>query len=322
MTQTVLVTGATGFIGRQLCQHLKQSGHVVVASGRTAQDGPWDSFKPGDLAGILPGDLCDGIDVVYHLAGVAHAMQMARSQQDIYQRVNVDGTRHLLELVRESEVKSLVYFSSIKAMADPGNDCVDETFTEAPTDLYGLSKLHAEQNVLDLGRQSGFHVCCLRPTLVYGPNPKGNIMRMLSAIRRGRFPVFPEFNNRRSMVSVDDLVEAAALVANDPAANGQTYIVSDGQDYSTRRIYELMSTALKRPVPRYNWPVWPFHILAKLGDLAGKMAGRPFGFNSEAWHRLRGSACYQSDKLRHELGWRPQDTLETVLPAMVRSISQ
>ena len=118
------VTGATGFIGKQLCQTLQAKGVHVTALGRAQQHGPWDMFKTGDIAGILPLDLCAGIDTVFHLAGVAHAMKLPKSEEGIYQRVNVDGTSHLLDLIRESDVNSLVYFSSIKAMADPGERCL------------------------------------------------------------------------------------------------------------------------------------------------------------------------------------------------------
>lgn len=320
MTETVLVTGATGFIGRQLCAHLKRDGHEVIAVGRRQQDGPWHRFVTGDLAGIISADLCQGVGIVYHLAGIAHAMKLPRSQQDIYQRINVDGTRHLLEIIRDSEVKALVYFSSIKAMAEPDEDCVDETFSIPPGDVYGLSKLKAEQAVLDFGQQYNFHVSCLRPTLVYGPNPKGNILRMMNAIARGRFPAFPDFHNQRSMISVYDLIDAAILAANDPNANRQTYIVSDGQDYSTRQVYELMSIALGRSISKINWPVWPFKLLAKAGDVLTSMTGKPAPFSSETWRRIHGSACYKSDKLRNELGWQAKNTLESVLPSMVESL--
>lgn len=311
-----LVTGATGFIGKQLCQTLQNKGVHVTALGREHQRGPWDVFKTGDVAGILPLDLCENIDVVFHLAGIAHAMKMPKSEEDCYRRVNVEGTSHLLDLIRESEVRALVYFSSIKATADPGDDCVDEAFLDKPTDLYGISKRQAEELVLAFSQDYGFHVSVLRPTLVYGPAPKGNLARMIKAIQAGRFPPLNISTNQRSMVSVTDLVRAAILVAEHEQASGQVYIVSDGQTYSTRDIYNAMCQALKKPPPRWHLPLWPLSVFAHLGDAIGRLLGRPFAFNSEALSRLLGSACYRNEKLR-QLGWQPSQTLQDVLPEMV-----
>ena len=320
MMRRALVTGATGFIGRQLCQTLQSKGVHVTALGREQQTGPWDVFKTGDIAGILPLDLCENIDTVFHLAGIAHAMKMPKSEQGCYQRVNVDGTSHLLELIRESEIKSLVYFSSIKAMADPGEECVDETFLEKPDDLYGRSKREAEEAVLAFGQRYGFHVSILRPTLVYGPSPKGNLARMIKAIQAGRFPPLNISSNRRSMVSVTDLIQAAMLVANHEHAKEQVYIVSDGQTYSTQDIYRAMCRALNTNPPRWSLPVWPLSLLARIGDGIGQLMGRPFAFNSEALRRLVGSACYRNDKLC-SLGWQPSQTLPDVLPEMVATLT-
>lgn len=319
--QRALVTGATGFIGRQLCQSLQATGVHVTALGRQQQSGPWDRFKTGDIAGILPMDLCEQIDVVYHLAGIAHAMKLPKSEQGCYEQVNVHGTRHLLELIQESHVNSLVYFSSIKAMADPGDDCVDETFTARPTDPYGLSKRLAEEAVLEFGQRQGFHVCVLRPCLVYGPLPKGNLLRMLQAIKKGRFPPLGIHQNRRSMVSVYDLIQIAQRVAGDPRAHGQTFIISDGEQYSTSRIYASMFEALDKPLPRWSLPVWPLSLLAAIGDGIGAIIGRPFPFNSETLHRLTGSACYLNRHVCRSLDWQPTQTLETCLADMVRSLS-
>ena len=316
MMQRALVTGATGFIGRQLCQTLQSNGVHVTALGREPQDGPWDVFKSGDLAGILPLDLCEHIDVVFHLAGIAHAMKMPKSEEGCYQRVNVEGTAHLLDLVQESEVNALVYFSSIKAMADPGEECVDETFLAKPIDPYGASKREAEEQVLAFGQQYGFHVSVLRPTLVYGPSPKGNLARMITAIRAGRFPPLNIRHNRRSMVSVNDLIHAAILVSGHEQANGEIYIVSDGETYSTWGIYQAMCRVLHKQPPRWSLPIWPLSVLAKLGDGIGYLRGRPFAFNSEVLRRLIGSACYRNDKLC-SLGWQPTQTLADVLPQMV-----
>jgi UDP-glucose 4-epimerase len=314
-----MVTGATGFIGRHLCRHLRAQGIRVIAQGRKEQAGPWDIFRTGDIAGVMPMNLFDGVDTVFHLAGIAHAMQLPANQQSIYQQVNVEGTQHLIELVKDSEVERFIYFSSIKAMGDPGDDCVDENLTTEPADQYGISKRKAEELVLTFGQETGRHVCCLRPTLVYGTGAKGNLERMINAIKRGRFPHLPDFHNKRSMVSVNDLIEAAQLAVTRQEANGEIFIVSDNEHYSTRRIYEAMCRSIGKQIKSWQLPAWPLPIVARIGDIIGKLRGRPAAFNSETWKRLSGSACYRSDKIRAKLGWQSRQTLDELMPEIIHS---
>jgi nucleoside-diphosphate-sugar epimerase len=163
------------------------------------------------------------------------------------------------------------------------------------------------------------HVCCLRPALVYGPGVKGNLLRMMGAVDAGRFPPVPDTGNRRSMVHVDDLVQAAKLAAEKPAANGKTYIVTDGRNYSTREMYVMMAETLGRKVPSWTVPAWLLRGGGYIGDLIGRITGRRFPVDSEAIARLLGSACYSSRKIELELGYRPVRDLGSALPEMVES---
>ena len=316
----ILVTGANGFVGRQLCLHLKNQGFKVRALLRNANDGPWDEVVQCELEQLsISKSVFEDVDTVFHLAGIAHAMKMPKSEEKIYWRVNVDATQALLDGAVQAGVSRFIYFSSTKAMGEPGNECIDENWPALPQDIYGQSKREAEARVLKVGQQSGMHVVCLRPTLVYGPNVKGNLHRMLSAIDKGRFPPLPDTGNRRSMVGVNDLVEAALMVAKNSKANGQSFIVSDGQDYSTRQLYEAMYKTMAKSVPSFSIPVGLFKLGAKLGDLAGKVIGRAAPLNSEVIQRIFGSACYSSDKLRNVTGWQAKQTFNDILPDMVAS---
>jgi UDP-glucose 4-epimerase len=326
MLPSILVTGASGFIGQRLCRHLQEAGRVVQALVRHPATGPWSEMFPVEL-GVdqIPPALfaTPKVDTVFHLAGKAHAISEVSGDAAEYHRVNVDGTRLLLEAALKAGVQRFVYFSSVKALADPGEQCVDEDWHPAPAaDIYGRSKYEAEQLVLAAGRASNMHVCCLRPALVYGPGVKGNLLRMMQAIEAGRFPPVPDTGNRRSLVHVEDLIRAAMLAADKPAANGKIYIVTDGRQYSIREMYVMMAATLGRKVPFWTIPAWVLGGVGHIGDLVGRVRGRHFPLDSAAVARLLGSACYSSRKIARELGYRPTRDLFSTLPEMVEFFKQ
>ena len=314
-----LVTGANGFVGHTLCRLLAERGCRVRALLHHDVQGPWHEQVVCDLgSGSLPPDACRGVDGIFHLAGLAHLPDQSGTADSLYWRVNVDGTRLLLDAAKAAGVGRFIYFSSVKAVADPGRDCIDETWDAPPADAYGQSKREAEQLVL-FASQQGLHASVLRPTLVYGPGVKGNLRRMINAVARGRFPPLPEFHNRRSMVSVSDLAAAAWLAMTTDAANGRVYIVADGMDYSTRAMYLAICQALGRSPPSWCLPLWLLKAGARAGDLLGRAAGRPMPFSSLALARLCGSACYRADRLRAELAWTPQQDFFAVVDEIVSS---
>jgi len=312
----VLVTGATGFIGRRLCAALETRDACVRALGRREVDGPWDTFVRTDLTQGLSDDALDDVDTVFHLAGKAHAFSETRQDEDEYFRINTEGTRRLLEASRAVGVRRFVFFSSVKTMGEGGDECQDELAACHPETPYGRSKLEAERLVLEGGYVP--EPVVLRLSMVYGPTGKGNLPRMIEAVRKGRFPPLPEAGNKRSMVHVDDVVQAAMLAAEKPEAVGQTYIVADGTPYSTRQIYEWILEALDKPVPSWSIPVPVLQGLARMGDGMGRLRGQRFMFDSEALGKLTSSAWYDAGKIRRELGFNPEIHLHDALPGIVQ----
>ena len=188
-----------------------------------------------------------------------------------------------------------------------------------PDTPYGKSKLEAEKLVL----QGGYvpEPVVLRLCMVYGPGAKGNMQKMLQAVAKHRFPPLPEVNNKRSMVHVQDVVNAAILAAERPEAVGQTFIVSDGHSYSTRQMYELMCQALGRHPPKWSIPIPCLRALGWAGDAIGKLRGKRFMFDSDALEKLIGSAWFSSQKIETMLGFKPEWNLEKALPEMVEAQS-
>ncbi len=310
-----LVSGASGFIGRYLCQRLRERGVRIRALMRHKCLGPWDEVLVADLANNLPDNVLHGVDTVFHLAGKAHALSETRQDESEYHAINTAGTQRLLEACQIEGVQRFVMFSSVKAMGEGGVECLDEGADIPPETPYGRSKLDAEQLVLKGGYVS--HPVVLRLSMVYGPIEKGNLPRMIHAIVRGRFPPLPELGNQRSMIHVDDVVRAALLVAERSGAAGGTYILTDGRAYSTRQMYEWICEALGKSVPSWYAPVFVLRLLALMGDGIGVLRGRRFVFDSDAMEKLVGSACYNSGLIEKELGFKPERNLQESLDEIV-----
>jgi len=312
----VLVTGASGFIGRELCQELREQSVQVRGGMRQVAEGPWDEVVLFDLTTKrLPEDALAGVDTIFHLAGKSHALSETRQDEEEYFRINTEGTGILLEAAKVAGVRRFVFISSVKAMGEGSDVCQDESVQCRPETPYGKSKLAAERMVLEGGYVP--EPVVLRLSMVYGSSRKGNLPRMIEAVAKGHFPPFLEVGNQRSIVHVEDVVQAALLAAEKPVAGGQTYIVTDGQACSTRQMYERICEALDKPVPAWTIPIGLLKVLAKVGDGIGLMRGRRFLFDSDALDKLIGAACYSSEKIERELEFRPKRDFHSALPEIV-----
>lgn len=318
----VLVTGAAGFIGHRLLASLVSLGVRIDALVRQRPE----RWTWGQAVTVIEGDIGErrdiarlkgDYDVVFHLAGRAHAVSDGTDTDNLYQATNVEGAQNVLEIAEAGRARSFVFLSSTKAMGEESKGCLDESAEPKPTTPYGRSKLAAERLVFDCGKRTGMHVVCLRLPMVYGPGNKGNLFRMISAIDRGLFPPVSGVRNVRSMVHVANVVDAALLAATQPAARGQTYIVTDAQPYSTGEICELICRALDKRAPRWSVPLPILKAVGYMGDAIGRIRGKRWLFDSDAFEKLTGDAWYSSEKISRELGFRPRRTFEDALPEII-----
>lgn len=313
----ILVSGASGFIGQRLVSQLLLDGHDCRQLVR--RPGGKASFVVAELADERALALaCSGVESVFHCAGYAHAFASLDGDDTAKHReVNFEGTRNLVEAAGRAGVKRFVFLSSVKAMAEPGEQCIDEDFPGQPETAYGQSKLAAEQAVLEAGRRYGIHVVNLRLAMVYGSGGRGNLERMGRLVARGLFPPLPETGNHRSLVHVDDVVSAMRLVAADDRANGQNYIVAGREAPSGRVLYEAMRQVQGLPPCRWSVPAVALRLAAKAGDGLEKLLGRRLPLDSEALDRLLGSAWYSPARIERELGWKARVSLLDGLSEML-----
>ncbi|MEO7795634.1 MAG: NAD-dependent epimerase/dehydratase family protein, partial [Thermoanaerobaculia bacterium] len=237
-------------------------------------------------------------------------------------RDNVEATRQLLIAAVASGTRRLVFASSVAAMGAGSPHCLDELATPAPVAAYGRTKLLAEGLVLAERGAGALEGVVVRFPLVYGRGQKGNLDRLLRAIVHGRFPPPPRRANRRSVVHVEDAVEALAIAArHETAAAGRIYLACENEPSSTRAIFDHAREVLGRRAVGWGLPATAWRALGRMGDGAAVLLGRRVGFDSTAVERLLGDAWYSSARIQRELGWRPRRRLNEELPRLVAELA-
>jgi nucleoside-diphosphate-sugar epimerase len=301
----VLVTGASGFIGRPLVSALDGAGYAVRAAVR---DRGGQNFPSGVEVAALP-DLAAPVDwsplvaetdAVVHLAGIAHVGPGIA--ESLYDRVNHLASAELACASAAAGVKRFVLMSSIRAQAGA---VADQPLTEAdvarPTDAYGRSKLAAEAAL----RASGVPCTILRPVLVYGPGVKGNLA---SLTRFAALPIpmpFARLTNRRSMLALDNLIAAVRFALDDARAVNETFIVSDPGALSVAETISILRSALGRNPALLALPPG---LMSMLLGLIGQRA---------SFERLGGTLIAEPTKLLGA-GWCPRAETKAALGEMAQ----
>lgn len=293
----VLVTGASGFVGRALMHRLQPTSMDVLGAVRRPTGRVSEFVQVGDLAEATDWrPALEKRDIVVHTAARVHVMNDAVADPALaFQRVNVDGTLRLARQSAEAGVKRFIFISSIKVNGE--TTTLGQPFTAdeqpAPVDPYGISKLKAEQELRELATTRGMEVVIIRPPLVYGPGVKANFLSMMRWLYKGIPLPLGAINNRRSLVALDNLVDLIVTCIDHPAAANQTFLAGDGEDLSTTELLRRMGAALGRPARLI--PVPPA-LLSAGATMLGKRA---------VAQRLLGSLQVDISKTRALLGWTP-----------------
>ncbi len=233
----IAITGASGFVGRALCETLRSREIAIRPLVRTASDLNFDVMPVGDI-GIETNwsNALEGVDCIIHCAARVHVMQdSVEDPLEAFRAVNVAGTLRLAEQAAAMGVRRLVFLSSVKVNGEStglGSPFFASDIP-APQDAYGISKHEAEQELWQVAKKTGLEVVVVRPPLVYGPGVRANFLRLMRLVARGVPLPLGRVDNLRSLVALDNLVDLLIRCANHPAAAGQTFLVSDGKDIST-----------------------------------------------------------------------------------------
>jgi nucleoside-diphosphate-sugar epimerase len=304
---TILVTGASGFVGAALMHRLKSDGRHAIAALRTAVPGTRSAPDLSGDANWLP--TLDGIEVVVHTAARVHVMNdTAVDPLAAFRDANVEGTLTLARQAATAGVRRFVFISSIKVNGEetaPGA-AFSATDIPAPVDAYGLSKAEAEAGLQQIATDTGMQIVIIRPPLVYGPGVKANFQSMMRWLQRGVPLPFGNIHNRRSFVSLGNLVDLITVCIDHPAAANQIFLAADGDDMSTPELLRRVAVAMGARAKLFAVPT---------GMLIG--AATLFGKPAIA-QRLCSSLQVDISTTRELLGWQPPLTVDEGLQQTAR----
>lgn len=305
--EAVLITGANGFIGRELCSQLSRQGWQVRAAVRAGRAMP-SAFDTVTVDSIDEktdwSQALENIDAVIHLAGRAHVVKdCATDPLADFRRINVEGTRNLARKAANAGVRRFVFISSIKVNGE--NTPLGRPYTAAdqpaPADPYGISKYEAEEALRRLASESEMEVVIIRPPLVYGPGVQGNFLTMMRWLDKGIPLPLGLVSNKRTLVALDNLVDLIITCIKHPAAANQTFLAGDSEDLSTTELLKRLGGALGKKARLLPVPVG---LLSLFLGVLGKRAET---------QKLCGSLQVDIDKTRSVLGWTPPVSIDEAL---------
>lgn len=295
----VLVTGASGLVGRSLCAHLAGRQMSVCAAVRSTTPAltGFEQVLVGNVNGSTDwrAALFD-VEIVVHLAARVHVMHDKSSDPLAeFREVNVQGTLELARQAVAAGARRFVYVSSVKVNGE--STCPGQAFLESdspkPQDDYGISKHEAEQGLRQLALETGLEVVIVRPPLVYGPGVKANFAALMRAVQKGWPLPLGAVKNRRSLVALDNLTDFIRTVITHPAAANQIFLISDGHDLSTAELIRAIADAAHTRARLIAVPLWML-------ELAGRFSGK-----TQTVERLCGNLQVDCSKARNRLGWVP-----------------
>jgi UDP-glucose 4-epimerase len=298
----VLVTGASGFVGRTLCGVLSNAGYRVRAAVRDPTRAPPNAAETVTVGDLGPDtawqDALAGAELAIHLAARAHVMN-DRGNEDAYLRANARGTLNFAAQCAAAGVRRLVFLSSVKVN---GEATAERPFSALdlpkPQDPYGVSKYEGEKFALQVGEQSGMEVAIVRAPLMYGPGVKANFARLMRWVDQERLLPLGAVANRRSLLSLWNLCDLLGVLLTHAEAPGRVWMASDGEDVSTPELIRRLAGAMNR---RARLIPVPLGLLRALGSVLGRRAEVT---------RLCGSLTVDLSTTRELLEWSPPMSLD------------
>lgn len=283
--QNILITGASGFVGQNLTNHLKNYNLITI------------SRKNGFDYNLIDNDFLDNnkIEIIIHLAGKAHDLKKTSNDSEYYE-ANTDLTISLFDSFLKSNAKTFIYLSSVKAVKDLIETSLTEDTEPTPISVYGKSKLEAEKYLLLQQLNNNKKLFILRPCMIHGPGNKGNLNLLYKLVSKNLPWPLGSFENKRSFCSVDNLnFIIEQLISKDDISSG-IYNIADDEPLSTNQIIELIANTQNHKSIIINLPKSLIYILAKIGDIIR------LPFNTENLTKLTENYVVSNEKIKMAIG--------------------
>ncbi|WP_298480596.1 NAD-dependent epimerase/dehydratase family protein [uncultured Maribacter sp.] len=295
----ILVTGAHGFLGSHFCKAWQEQNHEIVSLGKSNNNN-----IICDLSKNTPA-FNKQIDIVLHIAGKAHTIPKTEAEKEDFFNVNVNGTKNLLKglTALKEKPKSLLYISTVGVYGLNSGELIPENSSLLAKDPYGLSKIHAENLVLNWGKKNNIPVSIIRPPLIIGKNAPGNLFKMIKGIKNNRYANIGGGKAKRSMVLAEDIANFSLTLIDKQGI----YNLTDGYDPSFYELSHLIGKKESKKIT--NIPFFLAKLIALSGDLLSFILRREMPFSSNKLKKMTSSLTYDIT-LAKKLGWAPRKVLE------------
>ena len=292
---TLLFTGASGFLGNNII-HLLNGTYNIISVGLS----PQDTYLV-DIATDIP-TFTDAFDVVFHAAGKAHSVPKTEAEKRLFFDVNLQGTKNLCTALERSGIpKAFIFISTVAVYGCDSGENITEEHPLNGTTPYALSKIKAEKYLEGWCVMHNVKLSILRPSLIAGPNPPGNLGAMIHGIKNGKYLSIAGGKARKSVLMVQDIANLLPMLIE----KGGIYNVCDSYQPSFRELEMVIYKQLNKKLP-LSIPYWFAKSMAIFGDCFGEKAP----INSLKLRKITHSLTFSNEKAMRELGWKPMNVLK------------
>lgn len=291
----LLFTGASGFLGKNTLPILREK-YIVETLGLTKEES-----ISCNLVTEVP-QLVKKYDIILHAAGKAHSIPKTEAEKKVFFDVNYEGTKNLCKGLEKVGVpRSFIFVSTVAVYGCDTGELIDEDYPLKGESSYALSKIYAERFLQDWAAKNGVILSIIRPSLIAGPNPPGNLGAMIRGIKTHRYLSIAGGKAKKSVLMVQDIANLIPLLAE----KGGIYNVCDSHHPTFRELEELIAEQLGKRIP-VNIPLWFAYFLGKIGDCMGRYAP----LNSSRLEKIVKSLTFSNAKIKRELKWEPMPVVK------------
>lgn len=316
MNKKILITGAAGFIGSHLVDYLLSDGESADRLRLVLLENESTKFLPNKKFDICRGDIrntsfvskiMNDVDTVYHLAGII-GTNAHQNSYSLYKEVNVDGTSNLLNACKNKKLKKFIYFSTVAVYGLPPwtGDIMgwDESHPKTFSEVYGKSKLEAEQKVIEAHERYGIPYAIVRPTNVYGPRNFGQLFSLYQSIKNHQFVMIGNGKNKMHYVYVTDLVRSVRQMQKSNRISGD-YIIGAKEPTEFNTIVRFIAESIHVKPPILHIPKFAGLLASYILDSGGKILGMHSPLYPDRVKVMTMNYYYNISKARNELGYKP-----------------